>query len=144
MKHTRISVALLFLLCTVLAGCGSLRTYKLDEILPNPVDDATLLPLIASIEVIRAADGASVTVSGPEVETLMLSFGSLTCTKKQTDGVAAAYTVTFFMTDTADVPPALHITMDTAETDPYLQYGEYVYYPVNTRLDVAYLESLFG
>ena len=143
MKNTCLALAAVLLLCTALSGCGALRTYTLDEILPAPVDEATLLPLIESVTVTRA-DGAAVTVSGPEVETLMLCFEGLTCTRRQTEGLAPAYTLVFSMTDSSDVRPALYITPDTAEASPRLQYGEYVYDPVNTRFDLAYMDSLFG
>ncbi len=136
----------LFLSLTVLVGtlfgCGSLRAYTLDEILPAPTDDATLLPLIESVTVTRA-DGESVTVSGPDVETLMMAFGTLVCTRKQTDGVAAAYTLTFVMADPSDVRPDLLVTPDTEYADPCIQYGEYLYTPVDARFDLQYLDSLF-
>ncbi len=141
-KRLCLSLMVLVLL-SALFGCGGLRTYTLDEILPAPTDDATLLPLIESVTVTRA-DGASVTVSGPEVETLMMAFGTLTCTRKQTEGVVPAYTLTFAMADPADVRLPLYVTSDTEYTDPCLQYGEYVYSPVNTRFDLQYLDGLFS
>lgn len=136
----------ILLLCTVLllcfAGC-SLKTYTMDGILPAAVDESTLLPLIDSVTVTRAADGASVTVTGTEVETLMLMFDGLTCTRKTTAVRTDVYILSFSMTDPAETCPALFIRRIDETGELTLTVGEYEYYLVNTRLDTAYLESLF-
>ena len=141
MKRILLFFAALLLLC--LAGC-SLKAYMMDEILPLAVDDSTLLPLIGSVTVIRADDGASVTVTGTEVETLMLTFDSLTCTRKTPKVRTDVYTLSFAMTDPADVRPDLFIRRIDETGELTLTVGEYEYYLVNTRLDTAYLESLFS
>ena len=126
-----------------LTGC-SLRTYTTDEILPAAVDESTLLPRIGAVTVTRAGDGASVTVTGTEVETLMLAFDNLTCTRKNAAVRTDVYTLSFAMTDPAEVYPDLHIRRIAATGELTLTVGEYEYYLVNTRLDTACLDSLFS
>lgn len=140
MKRILLLCTALLLLC--LAGC-SLKTYTMDEILPPAVDDGTLLPRIGSVTVTRAADGASVTVTGTEVETLMLTFDGLICTRKAAEARTEVYTLSFAMTDPADTRPDLCIRRIESTGELTLTVGEYEYYLVNTRLDTAYLESLF-
>ncbi len=127
-----------------LAGCSSLRTYTLDEVLPAPVDDATLLSLIESVTLTRASDGAEVIVSGTDVELLMLIFDGIPCMRKKTAEGLADYTLTFRMTDEADVRPPLYIVVGTGEYAPYFLYGEYEYEPVYMWFDTTYIDSLFG
>lgn len=131
------------LLALCFAGC-SLKTYTTDEILPAAVDESTLLPRIDAVTVTRAEDGASVTVTGTEVETLMLVFDSLTCTRKNAEARTEVYTLSFAMADPADVRPDLHIREIASTGELTLTVGEYEYYLVNTRLDTAYLDSLFA
>ncbi len=140
MKRILLLGTTLLLLC--IAGC-SLKTYTMDEILPAAVDESTLLPLIDAVTITRADDGASVTVTGTEVETLMLVFDNLTCTRKTPKVRTDVYTLSFTMTDSADVRPDLRIRRIAATGELTLTLEEYEYYLVNTRLDTAYLESLF-
>ena len=141
MKRFLIFCAVTVLVC--LAGC-SLKTYTLDEILPVPADDVTLLPLIDAVTVTRVSDGASVTVSGTDVETLMLAFDNMTCTRKKAAERADVYTLSFAMTDPADVRPVLYIEEISSTGELVFKYGEYDYFLVNTVFDTAYLESLFS
>lgn len=127
-----------------LAGCASLRAYTLDEVLPAPVDEATLLSLIDSVTLVRASDGASVTVEGTDVELLMLTFDGIPCMRRKSTGGLADYTITFTMTDRTDVRPPLYIVVGTGEYVPCFLYGEYEYEPVNMRFDTTYIDSLFG
>lgn len=139
----RFSLFFAFLLAAVLlVGCGSLRTYTLEEILPAPVEDATLLPLIESVTLTRASDGAEITVTGTDVEMLMLVFDGIPCTRTKSAEGLADYTLTFTMTDKADVRPPLYIVIGTGEYAPYFLFGEYEYDPVNLWFDTAYIDSL--
>lgn len=133
----------MLLFVTGLAGC-SLRAYTMDAILPAAVDDGTLLPLIDTVTVTRAADGAAVTVTGTEVETLMLVFENLTCIRKTPEVRTDVYTLSFTMTDPADVRPDLCIRRISATGELTLTVGEYEYYLMNGRLDTAYLDALFS
>lgn len=126
-----------------LIGC-SLRTYTMDTVLPAAVDDSTLLPLIDAVTVTRAADGASVAVTGTDVETLMLVFDNLTCTRKTAEARTDVYTLSFVMTDPADVHPDLYVRQISSTGELTLTCGEYEYFLVNTRLDTAYLDALFS
>ncbi len=137
----------IFLLGIVLALCFagcSLKTYTTDEILPAAVDESTLLPLIDAVTVTRAEDGASVTVTGTDVETLMLAFDSLTCTRKAPKVRTDVYTLSFSMAEADEAPSDLFIRRIDETGELTLTVGEYEYYLVNTRLDTAYLDSLFS
>lgn len=141
----RISLFFVILLVTAsLVGCGSLRAYTLDEILPAPVDESTLLPLIESVTLTRASDGEEITVTGTDVEMLMLLFDGIPCTRTKSAEGLADYTLTFTMTDRADVRPPLYIVVGTGEYAPYFLFGEYEYDPVNLWFDTAYIDSLLG
>lgn len=143
MKRNRIVFFACLLSLCMLAGCGNLRTYNMSEILPAALDDATLLPIIESVTVTRVSDGVSVTVTGTEVELLMLAFENLTCTRTGADGTEFAYALTFQMADSSDIRNPLYVTAETEEKTPMLQYGEYTYDPI-TPLDLFYIDSLFG
>ena len=141
MKRFLLFCAVSVLLC--LAGC-SLRTYTMDEILPDAADAVTLLPQIDAVTVTRVSDGAAVTVSGTDVETLMLVFENMTCTRKKAAERADVYTLSFAMTDPADARPVLYIEKIASTGELVFKYGEYDYFLVNTVLDTAYIESLFA
>ena len=141
MKRILLLCAVLLVVC--LAGC-SLRTYTLDEILPAVSDEVTLLPLIDSVTVTRVSDGALAEISGTDVETLMLVFDNMTCTRKKAAERTDVYTLSFTMTDPADTRPVLYIEKIASTGELVFKYGEYDYFLVNTVLDTAYLESLFS
>ena len=134
----------LLVLAILLTGCVSLRAYTLDEVLPAPVDEVTMLALIDSVRVSRASDGAEITLTGTDVELLMLSFDGIPCMRRKSTVGVADYTVTFTMTDRTDIRPPLYIVVGSGEYTPYFLYGEYEYEPVNMRFDIAYIDSLFG
>lgn len=143
MKRKRMACSALLLSLCMLAGCGNLRTYNMSEILPAALDDATLLPIIESVTVTRVSDGVSVTVTGTEVELLMLAFENLTCTRTESVETAMDYVLDFRMADPSDIQNPLYITAETEERLPMLQHGEYTYDPI-TPLDLFYIDSLFG
>jgi len=129
----------------MLGGCSlSLRTHTLDEALPRVLDDRTLLPLIESVTVTRASDGASVTLTGTEVEPLMLCFENILCTRKKETVTGSVYTVSFVMTDPAASFPPLRIAAVQGSTATVFGIGEYRYEPINMTADITYLESLFS
>ncbi len=132
-----------FVLAASLFGCGSLRTYTLDEVLPAPVDEATLLSLIDSVTVVRTSDEREITVTGTDVELLMLSFDGIPCTRRESSEQAGDYVLTFTMTDKTDVRPPLYIVLGNGEYAPYFLYGGYEYESVNLWFDTAYMETLF-
>ena len=141
----RFALLLVCLLVTAsLAGCVSLRTYTLNEVLPQPVDETTLLSLIDSVTISRASDGVEITLTGTDVELFMLTFDGIPCMRRKASGALADYTVTFSMTDKADMRPPLYIVVGTGEYTPYFLFGEYEYEPVNMRFDMTYIDSLFG
>ncbi len=142
MKRIR-TIAFLLLLAALLSAC-SLTTYRMDEILPAPIDAATLLPIIESVSVVRPADGVVALVTGTAVETFMLSFDGLVCTRKAAAERPVVYTVTFQLTDGEDTPPVLYIKEVESTGELFFGYGEYDYYLVNTKWDVFAIESLLS
>ena len=140
MKRIR-TIAFLLLLAALLSAC-SLTTYRMDEILPAPIDAATLLPIIESVSVVRPADGATALVAGTAVETFMLSFDGLVCTRKAAAEYPLLYTVHFQLADGEQ--PVLQIKTVESTGEIFFGFGEYDYYLVNTKWDVYAIESLLS
>lgn len=144
--HMKRSVAvLLVMLCVLplLFGCTSLRTYNLDDALPDALDAYTLLPLIESVKITRQSDGAVVTLTGTDVDKVMLCFENIVCTRKKSAPPAAAFVVEFTMVDKTDVRPPLYIGGVKNSRARVFGIGEYFYESVNMQMDVAYIEKLF-
>ncbi len=135
-------IGFILLFAIALSGC-SLSTYQMDELLPKAIDDATLLPIIESVTVVRSEDGAQVTVEGPEVETFMLAFDGLVCTRKEAVQRPDVFEIIFLVTEGVETPQSLCIEKIESTGELILKYGAYDYYLVNTKLDIYYLESLF-
>ncbi|MBQ5887238.1 MAG: hypothetical protein IIW82_06280, partial [Clostridia bacterium] len=97
----RIAAVLLMIVCILplLCGCTSLRTYMLDDNLPHVLDEYTLLPLIESVKITRQSNGATVVLTGTDVDKLMLCFENIVCTRKKSPPPAASYVVEFIMVD---------------------------------------------
>ncbi len=132
------------LLAALFSGCASLKSYTLGDVLPSALDDATLLSPIDSVHILRVSDGAEITVTGTDVELLMLTFDGIPCMRRKAADTATDYTLTFTMTDKTDVRPPLHIVIGTGEHFPYFLYGGYEYEPVNMRFDLTYIVGLFA
>ena len=141
----RIAAVLLMIVCTLplLCGCTSLRTYMLDDNLPHVLDEYTLLPLIESVKITRQSDGATVVLTGTDVDKLMLCFENIVCTRKKSPPPAASYVVEFIMADKTDVRPPLMIGGVKNSRAAVFGIGEYYYESVNMKMDVTYLEQLF-
>jgi hypothetical protein len=141
----RIAAVLLMIVCTLplLCGCTSLRTYMLDDNLPHVLDEYTLLPLIESVKITRQSDGATVVLTGTDVDKLMLCFENIVCTRKKSPPPAASYVVEFIMADKTDARPPLMIGGVKNSRAAVFGIGEYYYESVNMKMYVTYLEQLF-
>ena len=141
----RIAAVLLMIVCTLplLCGCTSLRTYMLDDNLPHVLDEYTLLPLIESVKITRQSDGATVVLTGTDVDKLMLCFENIVCTRKKSPPPAASYVGEFIMADKTDARPPLMIGGVKNSRAAVFGIGEYYYESVNMKMDVTYLEQLF-
>ena len=139
-KITLITMLLaVVLLC---AGCTApWSTFMMDSVLPRVVDEFTWLPLVDSVTVTRVADGASVTVSGTDVETLYACFENIACTSRK-GSVAPVYSLSYTMTDGSSVKE--EILLGEYRGTMCLTVGEYRYRPVSVELDMAYMENLFA
>ena len=131
--------AVVMILC---AACGGLKTYTLSELIPPVLDDATLLPVLASVTVTRVSDGAAVTLEGREVETLMLCFDNVVCTQEKKTGAAGAYVVSFERTDEVQAPSMVIDGVKDGYATAF-EIGGYRYVTVNMTADLTYLLSLF-
>lgn len=140
----KIGVILAVFLCALLCGCTSLWTYELDDVLPPVLDEYTLLPQIESLTVTRESDGAQITLSGTDVEALMMCFENIVCVRKKSPPPAAAYVVEFVMTDPTDVRAPLIIGEVKSSRASSFGVGEYLYESINMQMDVRYLEQLFS
>lgn len=148
MKNVR---AALLLLCAVmlLTACDvSLRTHMLNENLPAALDPRTLLPVVESVTVTRASDGASVTVSGTDVEQLLMCFENIPCTRKKYDPenvqIAAFYTIEFHMSDPDNSRPPMEIVAEENGVRASCFYiGEYRYKPT-IPVDLHHMAGLFS
>ena len=141
----RIAAVLLMIVCVLplLCGCTSLRTYNLDDALPRVLDEYTLLPLVESVTIRRQSDGATVVLTGTDVDKLMMCFENIVCTRKKSAPPAASYVVEFTMADKTDVRPSLIIGGVKNSRAAVFGVGEYYYESVNMKMDVTYLEQLF-
>ena len=141
----RIAAVLLMIVCVLplLFGCTSLRTYMLDDALPDVLDEYTLLPLIESVKITRQSDGATVVLTGTDVDKLMMCFENIVCTRKKSAPPAASYVVEFTMEDKADVRPPLIIGGVKNSRATVFGIGEYYYESINMKMDVTYMEQLF-
>lgn len=127
----------------LLFGCTSLRTYMLDDALPDVLDEYTLLPLIESVKITRQSDGATVVLTGTDVDKLMMCFENIVCTRKKSAPPAASYVVKFTMEDKTDVRPPLIIGGVKNSRATVFGIGEYYYESINMKMDVTYMEQLF-
>ena len=139
----KFGVVLAVVLCALLCGCTSLWTYELDDALPPVLDEYTLLPQIESLTVTRESDGAQITLSGTDVESLMMCFENIVCVRRKSPPPAAAYVVEFHMTDHSDVRDPLIIGEVKSSKAIAFGVGEYLYESINMQMDVRYLEQLF-
>lgn len=141
----RVAAVILMIVCvfSLLCGCTSLRTYMLDDALPDVLDEYTLFPLIESVKITRQSDGAAVVLTGTDVDKVMLCFENIVCTRKKSPPPAASYVVEFTMTDKTDVRPPLIIGVVKNSRATVFGIGEYYYESVNMKMDVTYLEQLF-
>lgn len=140
----KFGVVLTIILCALLCGCTSLWTYELDDALPPVLDEYTLLPQIESLTVTRESDGAQITLSGTDVEALMMCFENIVCVRKKSPPPAAAYVVEFLMVDRNDVRDPLIIGEVKSSRALSFGVGEYLYESINMQMDVRYLEQLFA
>ena len=140
-------IAVLFVIITgvllLVCGCTSLRTYMLDDALPDVLDEYTLLPLIESVKITRQSDGVTVVLQGTDVDKLMMSFENIVCTRKKSAPPAASYVVEFVMADKTDIRPSLIIGGVKNSRATVFGVGEYNYESINMQMDVTYLEKLF-
>ena len=143
MKKIGVIVSALICACLLLGGCTSLRTHKLDDALPDVLDEYSLLPQIESVRITRCADGKQIVLSGTEVDTVMLCFENIVCTRKKSPPPAASYVVEFIMADKTDARPPLMIGGVKNSRAAVFGIGEYYYESVNMKMDVTYLEQLF-
>ncbi len=127
------------LLCT---GCSApWSTFMMDDVLPPVVDEITWLPLVESVTVTRLSDGASVTVSGTDVETLYACFENIGCTRRS-GGVTPVYSLSYVMTDNAAA--LADVQLGEYRGTMCVAVGEYRYRPVSIELDMTYIENLFA
>ena len=143
-RNRRVFAALVLVLALMLSACGSMKTYRLNELLPEVLDDATLLPVLDSVTVTRVADGAAVTLSETDVENLMLCFDNIVCTREKLTGAAGVYVLSFALTDPAASAPPLVIDNVDGSVAKAFEIGGYRYVTVNMTADLTYLMSLFG
>ena len=143
MKRIAAVVLMIVLAFPLLCGCTSLRTYMLDDALPDVMDEYTLLPLIESVKITRQSDGAAVVLTGTDVDKLMMCFENIVCTRKKSAPPAASYVVEFTMADKTDVRPSLIIGGVKNSRAAMFGIGEYLYESINMQMDVTYLEQLF-
>ena len=144
MKKIGVIVSALVCACLLLGGCTSLRTHKLDDALPDVLDEYSLLPQIESVKITRCADGKQIVLSGTEVDTVMLCFENIVCTRKKSPPPDASYVVEFVMTDSAVVCDPLAIGEVKASRASAFGIGEYYYESIHMKMDVTYLEQLFA
>ncbi len=144
MKKIGIILSVLVCACLLLFGCTSLRTHELDDALPDVLDEYTLLPLIESVTITRQADGKQIVLHGTEVDTVMLCFENIVCTRKKSPPPAAAYVVEFVMTE--GVPAAAPLVIGEVKSSWASAFGigEYYYESIHMKMDVTYLEQLFA
>ena len=141
MKKLSVAAVLLaaVLLCT---GCSApWSTFMMDSVLPPVVDTFTWLPVVESVTLTRISDGASVTVSGTDVETLYACFENIGCTRRS-GTVAAMYSMQYTMADGSAF--AEEILLGEYRGTICLTIGEYRYRPVSIELDMTYIENLFA
>ena len=143
MKISTRLVPVITLCLMMLFGCGSLRTYMLDEGFPAQTDPKTLLPVYDAVTVTRASDGYAVTLSAVEAEPLLLSFENLICTREKAQGLAGAYTLTFSMTDPSASAPVFVIGEVSGGTATAFEIGGWRYVPFDEAVDLAALIHLF-
>ena len=141
----RVAAVILMIVCVfpLLFGCTSLRTYMLDDALPDVLDEYTLFPLIESVKITRQSDGAAVVLTGTDVDKVMLCFENIVCTRKKSAPPAASYVVEFTMADKSDMRPSLIIGGVKNSCAAVFGIGEYYYESINMKMDVTYLEQLF-
>lgn len=141
MKKTTI-FALLAAFCLLLSGCAlPWSTFQMEDVLPPILDEFTWLPLLESVTVTRASDGASVTVSGTDTELLYDCFVQTPCTRRS-GSVTEIYTLSFTMCDASDVRPSASVGEYRGTV--CVAFDGYRYRPVSASFDLAYLEGLFA
>ncbi|MBE6559951.1 MAG: hypothetical protein E7662_02395 [Ruminococcaceae bacterium] len=136
---TMAAVLTAVLLCTACSAPWS--TFMMDEMLPPPIDEYTSLPRVEAVTLTRLSDGASVTVSGTDVELLYAAFENIACTRRK-GGVTPVYSLSYSMTD--GLPVLEEILLGEYRGTTCLSVGEYRYRPVSIELDMTYIENLFA
>lgn len=138
-----LGILTVFLCVLLMYGCTSLRVYELDDALPEVLDEFSLLAQIESLKITRVSDGMQITVSGTDVDTVMMCFENIACTRKKAEAPAASYVVEFVMVDRTDVRDPLIIGEVKSSSAIRFGVGEYLYESINMKMDVRYLEQLF-
>ena len=127
------------------SGCSGLKTYMLSELLPEVIDDATLLARVDAVTVTRFSDGSAVTLEGAALETLMMSFENVTCIRvSEKKAYRPDYTLDFTMSAPGESVPPLQISRLYENAPTRFTLGEEAYETINMTLDPVSLESLFG
>lgn len=135
-------ISVLVCILAFLTGCAApWSTFMMDTVLPPVIDEYTSLPRVASVTLTRLSDGASVTVSGTDVEILYAAFENISCTRRK-GGVAPVYSFAYSMTD--GLPVLEEILLGEYRGTMCLAVGEYRYRPVSFELDMTYIENLFA
>ena len=142
MKKVSVTAAVLLAAILLCTGCSApWSTFMMDSVLPPVVDTFTWLPRVESVTLTRLSDGASVTVSGTDVEILYAAFENISCTRRK-GGVTPAYSLTYSMTDGLTVLE--EVLLGEYRGTMCLAVGEYRYRPVSIELDMTYIENLFA
>ncbi len=128
-------ITVMFLL--LLSSCDAPGTYKIGDLLPPLIDAKTAYPYITSVDVVRESDGASVTLTGGDIDTVRMQLEGIKGSRKKDDGsFPPAYTVTFHTTD-ADYTFGL--------ADKYnMTHDGYIYLIIYSSVDLVYFEALFN
>ena len=118
-------------------SCSSLRTYYLDEYLPELIDITTQYPYTESITVTEVSTGKTVDfTTGEEMDNIRMQFEGIECTRHDlTENYAPAYEVCFRTTD-GDV------ILGIASTTHFI-IGEYRFSSIALKFDLFYFEKLF-
>ncbi len=125
------------MLLMLLTSCDAPGTYKISDLLPPLIDSKTTYPYITSVDVVRESDGASVTLTGGDIDTVRMQLEGIKGSRKKDDGsFPPTYTVTFHTTD-SDYTFGL--------SDKYnMTHDGYIYLIIYSSVDMVYFENLFN
>lgn len=136
----RIFTVFLAIWMLTLAGCGSLKVYDMNEILPPLIDVTTQYPYTEKITVKNCVTGEILEFTeGDDHDLIRMRFEGIQAIRekmKSSADIAPLYEVTFHTTGE-------DFTVSLLENQYYFVIGGYKYEAIRSGIDLLYFENLF-